>query len=99
MPRDQVVWRRSSTGCRPQMASDRMGPTTMSRPLRPASGDRAPPAPPPLVKTLGARMATPGPRPVITAEGLPSQIPDIDPDETVDWLESLDGLLEDKGRG
>ena len=43
-------------------------------------------------------MATPGPRPVITAEGLPSQIPDIDPDETVDWLESLDGLLEDKGR-
>jgi pyruvate dehydrogenase E1 component len=34
----------------------------------------------------------------MTAEGLPSQIPDIDPDETVDWLESLDGLLDDKGK-
>ncbi len=43
-------------------------------------------------------MATPGPHPAITAEGLPSQLPDTDPDETADWLESLDGLLEDKGR-
>ena len=43
-------------------------------------------------------MATPGPRPAITAEGLTSQIPDIDPEETGDWLESLDGLLDDKGR-
>src|SRR5919107_3170427 len=43
-------------------------------------------------------MATPGPRPAITAEGLPSQIPDIDPEETRDWLESLDGLLDDKGK-
>jgi pyruvate dehydrogenase E1 component len=43
-------------------------------------------------------MATPGPRPAITAEGLPSQIPDIDPEETKDWLESLDGLLDDKGK-
>src|SRR6476619_2802986 len=43
-------------------------------------------------------MATSGTRPAITAQGLPSQIPDIDPDETSDWLESLDGLLEDKGR-
>ena len=43
-------------------------------------------------------MATPGPHPAITAEGLPSQLPDIDPDETADWLESLDGLLQDKGR-
>ena len=38
------------------------------------------------------------PRPAITAEGLPSQIPDIDPDETKDWLESLDGLLDEKGK-
>ena len=43
-------------------------------------------------------MATPGPRPAITAEGLPSQVPDIDPEETGDWLESLDGLLDDKGK-
>jgi pyruvate dehydrogenase E1 component len=43
-------------------------------------------------------MAMPGPHPAITADGLTSQLPDIDPDETGDWLESLDGLLEDKGR-
>ena len=29
--------------------------------------------------------------------GLLSQVPDIDPDETSEWLESLDGLIEDKG--
>ncbi|HET9872448.1 MAG TPA: pyruvate dehydrogenase (acetyl-transferring), homodimeric type [Propionibacteriaceae bacterium] len=43
-------------------------------------------------------MAKPGPRPAITAEGLPSQIPDIDPEETGEWLESLDGVLDDKGK-
>jgi pyruvate dehydrogenase E1 component len=43
-------------------------------------------------------MATSGPRPHITAEGLPGHLPDIDPDETLDWLESLDGLLDDKGK-
>jgi pyruvate dehydrogenase E1 component len=43
-------------------------------------------------------MATPGPRPAITAEGLSTQIPDIDPEETSEWLESLDGLLDDKGK-
>ena len=43
-------------------------------------------------------MAKRGPRPAITAEGLPSQLPDIDPEETTEWLESLDGLLEDKGK-
>jgi len=29
--------------------------------------------------------------------GLLSQVPDIDPDETGEWLESLDGLIDDKG--
>ena len=43
-------------------------------------------------------MAMQGPHPAITADGLTSQLPDIDPDETRDWLESLDGLLEEKGR-
>src|SRR5215211_7051695 len=43
-------------------------------------------------------MATPGDHPAITAHGLPSQLPDIDPDETAEWLESLDGLLQGKGR-
>ena len=27
--------------------------------------------------------------------GLPSQVPDIDPEETREWLESLDGLIAD----
>lgn len=29
--------------------------------------------------------------------GLLSQVPDIDPDETGEWLESLDGLIDEKG--
>ncbi len=43
-------------------------------------------------------MAKSGPRPGITAEGLPSQLPDIDPEETAEWLESLDGVLDEKGK-
>ena len=29
--------------------------------------------------------------------GLPSQVPDIDPEETREWLESLDGLIAEAG--
>jgi pyruvate dehydrogenase E1 component len=39
-----------------------------------------------------------GPRPTLTAEGLVHQVPDIDPQETQDWLESLDDLLDEKGK-
>ncbi|TQL75115.1 pyruvate dehydrogenase E1 component [Stackebrandtia endophytica] len=42
-------------------------------------------------------MATERKRPVIS-DGLPSQLPDIDPAETNEWLESLDGLLDERGR-
>ena len=35
----------------------------------------------------------------IISDGLPSQLPDIDPAETAEWLESLDGVLEGQGRG
>ena len=31
-------------------------------------------------------------------EGLPTQLPDIDPDETQEWLASFDGLLDGRGR-
>ena len=31
-------------------------------------------------------------------EGLPTQLPDIDPAETQEWLESLDALLDERGR-
>src|SRR4051812_46013320 len=37
------------------------------------------------------------PRPVIT-DGLPSQLPDIDPDETQEWLDSLDAVVDHAGR-
>ncbi len=44
-------------------------------------------------------MATrPGDRPAITAHGIPSQLPDIDTEETAEWLQSLDGLVDASGK-
>src|SRR5512132_1088724 len=37
------------------------------------------------------------PRAVIT-DGLPSQLPDIDPDETQEWVDSLDAVVDNAGR-
>jgi pyruvate dehydrogenase E1 component len=37
-------------------------------------------------------------RATVIHEGLPTQLPDIDPDETVEWLESLDTMIEERGR-
>ncbi len=31
-------------------------------------------------------------------EGLPTQLPDIDPDETEDWLDSFDAMVDERGR-
>nr|WP_244200509.1 pyruvate dehydrogenase (acetyl-transferring), homodimeric type [Micromonospora arborensis] len=31
------------------------------------------------------------------SDGLPSQLPDIDPEETSEWVESLDGVIDDRG--
>ncbi|BCJ31334.1 pyruvate dehydrogenase (acetyl-transferring), homodimeric type [Actinocatenispora sera] len=42
-------------------------------------------------------MATERKRPVIS-DGLPSQIPDIDPEETTEWVESLDAVVDNRGR-
>ncbi|GAB4006509.1 hypothetical protein GCM10029992_57430 [Glycomyces albus] len=42
-------------------------------------------------------MTTEQNRPPIS-DGLPTQVPDTDPDETSEWLESLDGLLDTGGR-
>ncbi len=41
-------------------------------------------------------MATERKRPVIS-DGLPSQLPDIDPEETNEWVESLDGVIDERG--
>ncbi|HEX5495816.1 MAG TPA: pyruvate dehydrogenase (acetyl-transferring), homodimeric type [Mycobacteriales bacterium] len=35
----------------------------------------------------------------VITDGLPSQLPDIDPDETKEWLESLDAVVNVAGRG
>ena len=37
-------------------------------------------------------------RPSVIHEGLPTQLPDVDPDETSEWVESLDALVDDGGR-
>ena len=36
--------------------------------------------------------------PPVIHEGLPTQLPDIDPDETNDWIDSFDALVDDRGR-
>ena len=41
-------------------------------------------------------MATEHKRPVIS-DGLPSQLPDIDPEETTEWVESFDGVIDERG--
>src|SRR4051794_36112759 len=33
----------------------------------------------------------------VISDGLPSQIPDVDPTETQEWLESLDGVIDSAG--
>ena len=30
--------------------------------------------------------------------GIPSQLPDIDPEETQEWIDSLDGLIDEVGQ-
>ena len=34
----------------------------------------------------------------VISDGLPSQLPDVDPDETNEWLQSLDAVIESAGR-
>ena len=36
-------------------------------------------------------------RPVIH-EGLPTQLPDIDPEETQEWVDSFDSMIDERGR-
>jgi pyruvate dehydrogenase E1 component len=39
-----------------------------------------------------------GSTPAVIHEGLPTQLPDIDPEETNEWLGSFDAMLEGRGR-
>ena len=38
-------------------------------------------------------------RQTIITDGLPSQLPDTDPAETAEWIESLDAVVNEQGRG
>src|SRR3712207_1146094 len=40
-----------------------------------------------------------GPARAVITDGLPSQLVDTDPDETSEWLESLDAVVDHAGRG
>src|ERR1041384_6594125 len=44
----------------------------------------------------GTPVSTERKRPVIS-DGLPSQLPDTDPEETNEWVESLDGVIDERG--
>ncbi len=44
-------------------------------------------------------MANDSRRYSVITDGLPNQLPDIDPDETREWLDSLDSVIETGGRG
>ena len=35
----------------------------------------------------------------VISDGLPTQLPDIDPEETQEWLQSLDAVVDSEGRG
>src|SRR3954462_6241582 len=64
------------------------------RPTRPVA---APDAVSPGRDNLeGTPVSTERKRPVIS-DGLPSQLPDIDPEKTNEWIESLDGIVDERG--
>ncbi|GAA1160057.1 pyruvate dehydrogenase (acetyl-transferring), homodimeric type [Nocardioides aquiterrae] len=48
--------------------------------------------------TSGADSKRSGVIPTVIHEGLPTQLPDIDPDETHDWLDSFNALVDERGR-
>jgi pyruvate dehydrogenase E1 component len=47
--------------------------------------------------TGGPQGPTPA-QPTVIHEGLPTQLPDIDPEETSEWLGSFDAMIESNGR-
>lgn len=48
--------------------------------------------------TSGTENQRGGAIPTVIHEGLPTQLPDIDPDETHDWIDSFDSLIDERGR-
>jgi pyruvate dehydrogenase E1 component len=51
-----------------------------------------------ITPTSGTDTKRSGTIPTVIHEGLPTQLPDIDPDETSDWIDSFDSLVDERGR-
>ncbi|MFY0407230.1 pyruvate dehydrogenase (acetyl-transferring), homodimeric type [Solicola sp. PLA-1-18] len=49
-------------------------------------------------RTGRTTVATSSDRPPVIHEGLPTQLPDIDPDETTEWVDSLEAMIGERGR-
>src|SRR3954453_3787928 len=64
-------------------------------PCRAATSRTAHPRTTPTRRTL---VTSSQERPALIYNGLPSQLPDIDPGETAEWLESLDAVVDNAGR-
>src|SRR5690606_34880629 len=66
----------------------------------PAERTAARTGPYPTQSTLGRRdpVASGRQRFSIISDGLPSQLPDVDPSETQEWLESLDTVIKTEGK-
>ncbi|WP_426246750.1 pyruvate dehydrogenase (acetyl-transferring), homodimeric type [Nocardioides sp. LHG3406-4] len=46
----------------------------------------------------GVPTPSDAPKKAVIHEGLPTQLPDIDPDETTEWIDSFDAMIDDRGR-
>ena len=52
-----------------------------------------------MSKRFDGGVTTPSERFSVISDGLPSQLPDVDPSETAEWLDSLDAVVDRAGRG
>src|SRR6266516_2181591 len=53
---------------------------------------------PPTMRKAGKPVAAGRQRFSIISDGLPTQLPDIDPDETREWVDSFDSVVRTRGR-
>src|SRR5262249_51253782 len=90
---------RPRQGMRLRPARTRIGLDNLSR----ADGDQPPRDErggdlPPPVGRRGSTVAAGRQRFSIISDGLPTQLPDIDPDETREWVDSFDSVVRTRGR-
>src|SRR5207247_1912920 len=97
---DQCVRTREHQPGVPVVEVDQVG-----RLPRPAGAANRPPPPTPAAATsrppsrkAGSPVAAGRQRFSIISDGLPTQLPDIDPDETREWVDSFDDVVRTRGR-